>query len=553
MHFAHYNSKNKEAMTMDVHVCCWKDDARNLLEPYITVLKNILLPVVEKDIVIHHGGGGIALPERRQNFNIRFFSVPEETQSHQAPGSIWGIPNPTAGCPRFEPSGRGAIIADDEDAQIPLAEILDNNLYILYDLGLKNENELKIFERLIQEVALELSSPIGEKPSEKRFVVKTATWNGQNRDDFVDIIKEEFVPKIKKNVVLGVPHGNRQGPKGDNRFFIWVWSSPTLMSAQKTAQTPVTMWGVPGACRDPSFPPTYEGYVIHTSEGFAAAELIGNSNLYIHFDAVHNGDTNEKRIFSKILEETLLSLSASPEEQKKQRDNFFKEQLAAARKKYQKFCVERETKELEEATKTLKANEGQVRLHQKALVDFIRSCRELGQKIEFLQKTGVEKEKKHLEEFDRICAIEKVERVTVSESIIDVFTDTLYCQDPRSKIVHEIGAFNIKIFVNGDENCIRWFNMTRRVNGYEGEMHAPHVFHTGKACMGNTAEAFPQLIAQYKFAACIVLAIQFIESVNTDDPAGRHIDKWPQAKEKLTTKKKPSRKREGTKEKAEVA
>ena len=60
-------------------------------------------------------------------------------------------------------------------------------------------------------------------------------------------------------------------------------------------------------------------------------------------------------------------------------------------------------------------------------------------------------------------------------------------------------------------------------------MHAPHVFHNGRPCLGNMTEVIPELVANYEFAALAMVAIQFIESVNVNDSAGMHINKWPVA------------------------
>ena len=123
-----------------------------------------------------------------------------------------------------------------------------------------------------------------------------------------------------------------------------------------------------------------------------------------------------------------------------------------------------------------------------------------------------------------------VTNIEVDDKKIKVFTDTLYCTDPRTDILHEIGEFRIEISFNGKEDCVRWFNLTRDINGNMPDMQAPHVFKNGKACLGNAAEIFPELIANFEFAAVALVAIQFIESVNTDDSAGKHIDSWPIAK-----------------------
>ena len=58
-------------------------------------------------------------------------------------------------------------------------------------------------------------------------------------------------------------------------------------------------------------------------------------------------------------------------------------------------------------------------------------------------------------------------------------------------------------------------------------MNAPHVDENGNACMGNTKDLFPTLIAKREFASVAELAIAFVESVNLDDNWGKFLDRWP--------------------------
>jgi hypothetical protein len=136
---------------------------------------------------------------------------------------------------------------------------------------------------------------------------------------------------------------------------------------------------------------------------------------------------------------------------------------------------------------------------------------------------------KYGQEYDKLLVIPKVRDVQVAPGVVKVFTDTLYCVDPRSGKRHEIGAFRIEIYRDGQNGGVRWFNLTRRIDAYRDDMYAPHVFSDGKACLGNTQDIFPELIGNYEFAAAAMVAIQFVESVNVDDSAGKYVNRWPEA------------------------
>jgi len=135
-------------------------------------------------------------------------------------------------------------------------------------------------------------------------------------------------------------------------------------------------------------------------------------------------------------------------------------------------------------------------------------------------------------EYDRLLAVEHVQRVEVRSRGIHVFTDTLYCTDPRDNVVHEIGKFRIELSLDGYDSCVRWFNLERQVNGFQ----APHVKSTGNACLGNMKDLLPQLIGKREFAVATTMAIAFVESVNVNDGWGKHIDLWPVAEGKKKKK-----------------
>jgi len=137
----------------------------------------------------------------------------------------------------------------------------------------------------------------------------------------------------------------------------------------------------------------------------------------------------------------------------------------------------------------------------------------------------------HLElECERIRALANVREVMLTKKKILVFTDTVYCTDPRNNLVHKIGRFRIEIPLF--EGVIRWFNLERQVNGFQ----APHVKSTGNACLGNMKDLLPQLIGKREFAVATTMAIAFVESVNVNDGWGKHIDLWPVAEGKKKKK-----------------
>lgn len=134
------------------------------------------------------------------------------------------------------------------------------------------------------------------------------------------------------------------------------------------------------------------------------------------------------------------------------------------------------------------------------------------------------------QEFQRIISHPQVEEVEIdSISVtITVFTTVIYCRNPDTNIIHELGKFRIVIPMWEGE--ILWINRTRsvRIPAKSWIMQAPHVLtDTGNACLGTYHGLFAELLANYEYAAVVSMAITFLESVDPDDSAGRYITKFP--------------------------
>ena len=166
-------------------------------------------------------------------------------------------------------------------------------------------------------------------------------------------------------------------------------------------------------------------------------------------------------------------------------------------------------------------NQSQTRLHQ-----LVRQSRQDEQDLFQLEAHPDDELGR---EFDCLLDVASVVDVKVGDNKLTVTTEVLNCVDPRTGILHEIGAFDIQIPTNGSSD-IRWFNRTRKVDGYREGMNAPHVWAAGNACLGNTEALFPKLTAKRDFASAVQVAVAFIEYVNVDDPAGKLIHHWPYAR-----------------------
>lgn len=103
-------------------------------------------------------------------------------------------------------------------------------------------------------------------------------------------------------------------------------------------------------------------------------------------------------------------------------------------------------------------------------------------------------------------------------------------RDPRSKLLHQLGAFEIHLPLAG--TAIKILNKDGPVHlGESHYMTAPHVNASGYPCLGNYQDVFAELLQERQFAAAVQMAIAFLESVNVSDPWGRNINRFPIASE----------------------
>lgn len=357
---------------------------------------------------------------------------------------------------------------------------------------------------------------------EPEAIVEVAKWDGAAQEKFCAIAKEILGP-VRPRIVINVPHGTSTPPVTDGRFWVHVWSA-AQGGTHRAKNSPEKIWGLRVDCRDAGF--SALGDLTVESDGYTVAEIVGE-NLYVFHDAVHHGGEDELKIFKKILEEAVLLLASSPEERAEIRKKQAELRRVASRTLYVKECGRRFEKTVAGTREAVTRGHADVESLQQQLVRRIRETRGAERKLEQMLGTRGGEEAKYASEFDKLVATRKVRDVVAEGGVIKVFTDTLYCTDPRSGKRHEIGAFRIEI--QTDRGDVRWFNLTRQVKGYKEGMQAPHVWSEGNACLGTAAEILPQLIGAYEFAAAAMVAIQFVESVNTDDRAGEHINRWPEA------------------------
>lgn len=204
-----------------------------------------------------------------------------------------------------------------------------------------------------------------------------------------------------------------------------------------------------------------------------------------------------------------------------------------SRKTYVNFLIQGLTSERERTKEEVKEAQENVVKYRKAVVASLRSLERNSIALSNIEKSLGEGRKKFEREFDALLATPKVTSVKITDSKIEIRTETLYCVDPRNDVEHEIGKFKIVIEnpFEDDNSCVWIHNSSRQVSTENyPEMHAPHVFENGEPCWGNIEDTVSDLLSKIDLGMLVQIILQFLQNCNVNDSAGVGINKWPVSK-----------------------
>lgn len=353
---------------------------------------------------------------------------------------------------------------------------------------------------------------------------------------FASMVERTLLPVLGMDIRVDLLHGERSGPFDDNCFHLLVYSS---QENRPDIDVPRKLWGVRSLVNEhAAYPATGRGKVIIAPDApnYAVAEIIGDA-LYVHHNALRRGgDDQELQIFRHILEEAAFLLSATQEERAARQEAKRKLERELARTAYVEACRGRVHARVRAAEQTLRDIPRRIDEARQSLTAAIREQALARMEVERLRGKTEDMDMTYQTEFDKLVKHPKVVDVRMTDGKLMVYTDTLFCPDERTGKLHEIGSFRIELSVHDrdvDDGTVRWFNLDRQVDACKSKMQAPHIFRDGNACLGNAYETFAELFAGYEYALAVDYAIQFVENANTDDAAGRYVDKWPLAAEQL--------------------
>ena len=411
----------------------------------------------------------------------------------------------------------------------PQLQLLNSHDVPFYDLTIGKEKGVVIDSALITQVLKILACGLASSQATDYEGIERVTiasiprvnaantgfqiWADRDKDlnpALVALFAEMLTPRLARDIHLHCGNTLQLAP-ANGKFHIHFW---TVTGDDRTSGRPIasSIWGLPIKSTYRYISQTrVAGYPITSADGVVVADLIGDHDMFIYLDLIKVSDW-KRPILEEILRRAALMLMPAEESHQ------------AARQAFVEYSSRALALALAHTTDSVNEHKARAKIIAKQLGTEVRLGAEVEHKL--LDRLGMHQEAMGAE-YDNLLNIPKVKDVRVDGKNIVVITDVLYCRDDRSGRLHEIGAFEILIPFAGDGP--RWKNLTRRVAGYQQNQHAPHVWQDGRACLGNTADLFPDLIGKGQFAIAAQLAIEFVQTANTSDPAGKHVHNWPLA------------------------
>jgi hypothetical protein len=174
--------------------------------------------------------------------------------------------------------------------------------------------------------------------------------------------------------------------------------------------------------------------------------------------------------------------------------------------------------------------EEDIRQYTKALKDKYDSRIRLLGNIETAMTRINAVQEKLIKDLDNIINHPKVVDLVIKDGKFIVTTAPLYMYHDRTGEKYFLG--DMRIEMNPQNTEVRFYNISNRRKSYwSSQDNHPHVGENGGACLGNVGATIAELCSQMELYALTLVGIDFLESTNTSDPAGKNIVNWDKVDE----------------------
>jgi len=276
--------------------------------------------------------------------------------------------------------------------------------------------------------------------------------------------------------------------------------------------------------------------------------------LYIMIGTKERNESGNGELFNIIIKEIIRRWNGElPYDELVKIDQEYERSISENNKnEYIKFCTENANAYINSIKKALADAIKEIGDLQKKLAESLKMYRQYNDIIEnFNEDKHHEKEAaRALKTFDEVLLLPQVKSLFIQDNKVHVYTNDINVKDTRKDgKLHNLGTFHIQLGLHHSDydpkNSVIIKNTKHRITGFSGDtMEAPHIFNNGIMCHGNLVNSITQHYKDRDLYNVIMDLIIFLESVNTEDAAGKHIHKWPVVEEVEKKKEDPKEKKD---------
>lgn len=274
---------------------------------------------------------------------------------------------------------------------------------------------------------------------------------------------------------------------------------------------------------------TGNGVIIQDENGNNIAEYHREYNeLYILFDVFHRYNSVHEQLFKYILEkwnELVWSRQALEHSWIHTSD---KDALTSRFKQRMERQLQREIADHKDQINRYENNIDEYKRKIKQNFDNLIRLRN---QVENEESNLGNVTSKLIKDLDLIVQHGKISDLHIKDGRFILHVPNVYCYDDKDRIFY-LGNFRVEIKLENAD--VKFFgDNPRRSYWSEYDPH-PHVDgRRGNACLGNVSATIAELASRNEIYALALVCIDFLESANTSDPAGRNVTNWQQVNEKF--------------------
>lgn len=113
---------------------------------------------------------------------------------------------------------------------------------------------------------------------------------------------------------------------------------------------------------------------------------------------------------------------------------------------------------------------------------------------------------------------------------LTVYSQHITVRHRDNNDLHDMGFYRMIVPICSPSDY-RWYNLSRRVQGYSPARQHPHIFAEGYGCLGNAREMMASALDNGDFYGMVHLGLRFVTNCHVRDLAGKYLVNWPRINE----------------------